>query len=342
MPRDYACEALDRSNEPAARGPGVPHLGTEFAVAHHRAAAPPCNETPLPVSYRTVASRLLFLCLLVGLIVPAARMAGAETLAERTLRDVAARERALFARAEREGDHLDEAFFAAEARSIASSYDVLIQKNPDFAAAHVAYGVFLGKIDMNKAAVAMLLRANKLDPNIALVKNQLAKHLAEDGRPLEALPYLTAAIDLEPRQPLYHFHLGQLLLAARDDFLAEGGGWTRAKIDNAMLEAFQRASDLAPGELALAFQHAKAFYELDPPRWEEALAAWEKIGQRTPAPATQQLTKLHRANILVKLDRIAEARALLDQVTDLQMVAEKQQVLDAIAAKTGGGSSAQK
>jgi tetratricopeptide (TPR) repeat protein len=287
------------------------------------------------MSKRSVPPRFSLVALAVCLVLTALPAAASETLAERTLRDVVAREKALFDRAEREGEHLDEAFFAAEARSIAASYDVLIQKNPALAAAHVAYGIFLGKIDMNKEAVAMLLRANKLDPDIALVKNQLAKHLAEDGRPLEALPYLTAAIDLEPRQPLYHFHLGQLLMAAREDLLlAPDGGWTRTAIDNAMMEAFQRASDLAPGELSLAFQHAKAYYEVEPPRWEEALAAWERLGQRTAAPAVQQLTKLHRANILVKLGRVAEARTLLDQVTDLQMVADKQQVLDAIAAKT--------
>jgi tetratricopeptide (TPR) repeat protein len=294
------------------------------------------NEMSPPVSNRPV---LLRLCLIFALLLPVAAPLTAQTaggtLTEKTLRDIVAREKALFARAEREGDHLDEAFFAAEARAIAASYDVLIQKSPDFAAAYVAYGVFLGKIDMSRAAVAMLLKANKLDPDIPLVKNQLAKHLAEDGKPLDALPYLTAAIELAPKEPLYHFHLGQLLREARADFIAEGG-WTPAAIDKAMLEAYQRAADLAPGELALAYQHAKAYYAIDPPRWEEALGVWEKIAARTTAPAAQQLTRLHRANILVRLGRTAEARALLDQVTDLDLVAEKQQVLDALAEAVSG------
>lgn len=291
------------------------------------------NETPPPVSNRTVILRLcLFLALLLPAAAPLAAQSSGGTMSEKALRDTVARDKALFERAAREGDDLDEAWFAGEARAIASSYDVLIQKNPDFAAAYVAYGMFLGKIDMNRAAVAMLLKANKLDPDLAVVKNQLAKHLAEDGKPLDALPYLTAAIELEPREPLYHFHLGKLLMEARADFVAQGG-WTAAAIDKSMLEAFQRAADLAPGELALAYQHAKAYYEIDPPRWEEALGVWEKIAARIAAPAAQQLTKLHRANILVQLDRESEARALLDQVTDLELVTEKQQVLDALAAR---------
>jgi tetratricopeptide (TPR) repeat protein len=287
------------------------------------------NDSRAPVSNAGVSHRFFALCaLLVVCVVPSF---GAETLAEKTLKEIVERQKRLFDQAEKEGDQLDEARFAAEAKALAGSYDVFIQKNPDFAPGYVAYGVFLGRIDMTKAAVAMLLKANKLDPNIPLVKNQLAKHLAEDGKPLEALPYLTSAIDLAPNEPLYHVHLGQLLLEAREDFLREGG-WTRAALDKSMLEAFQRAADLSPADLSLAYQHAKAYYEIEPPRWEEALAVWEKLGGRATTESLRQLVKLQRANILVKLDRSTEARALLDQVTDLKLTDEKQKVLDAITA----------
>lgn len=292
------------------------------------------------MSYCRVSHRLLALCALLAVcVVPSF---AAETLAEKSLKEIVERQKQLFERAEKEGDQLDEAWFAGEAKSVASSYDVFIQKSPDFTPGYVAYGLFLGKIDMTKAAVAMLLKANKLDPNIPLVKNQLAKHLAEDGKPLEALPYLTSAIDLAPNEPLYHFHLGQLLLAARDDFLHEGT-WTRASLDKAMLEAFQRAADLAPADLSLAYQHAKAYYEIDPPRWDEALAVWEKLGGRATTESMRQLIKLQRANVLVKLDRRDEARTLLDQVTDLKLTDEKQKLIDALAgAKVAPKSEAVK
>ncbi len=289
----------------------------------------PLNDSRRAVSNARVSHRFLALCVL--LIVCVVPSFAAETLAEKTLKEIVERQKQLFAQAEKEGDQLDEARFAAEAKALAGSYDVFIQKNPDFAPGYVAYGVFLGKIDMTKAAVAMLLKANKLDANIPLVKNQLAKHLAEDGKPLEALPYLTAAIDLAPNEPLYHYHLGQLLLEAREDFLREGG-WSRAALDKSMLEAFQRAADLSPADLSLAYQHAKAYYEIEPPRWDEALAVWEKLGGRATTESLRQLVKLQRANILAKLGRGAEARALLDQVTDLKLTDEKQKVIDAIAA----------
>ena len=259
--------------------------------------------------------------------------ARSSTLAERTLRDIVARDHELFAKAEKAGDQFDQAIFHGEAQAVASSYDVLIQKNPTYVPGLVAYGVFLGKIEMTKAAVAMLLKANQLDPNIALVKNQIAKYLAEDGRPVEALPYIISAIDLEPKEPLYHFHLGQLLLAGRDDFLTNGN-FTQAGLDKAMLEAFRRASELVPTDFPYAYQYAKAFYDIDPPRWEEALEVWQQLEMRPiTSTALRSLVRLQKANVLIKLGRTEEARELLEKVTDPKLAADKQTLLDQLAPK---------
>ena len=302
------------------------------------------NDSPHPVSHRPVKLRQLLPLLFVLCAVP--RLPAAEkpaakdqanersdTLAERTLREIVARDHELFDQAEKAGDQFDKGVFHGEAQSIASSYDVLVQKNPKFVPALVAYGVFLGKINMTKEAVAMLLTANKLEPDIALVKNQIAKYLAEDGKPLEALPYLISATDLEPREPLYHFHLGQLLLAARDDFLTNGN-FTQAGLDQAMLDAFRRASELIPNNFAYAYQYAKAFYEIEPPRWEEALGVWQELEMRPiTSTALRHLIRLQKANVLIKLGRLDEARTVLETVTDPKLAEDKQTLLDQLAPK---------
>jgi tetratricopeptide (TPR) repeat protein len=128
------------------------------------------------------------LCLL-----PAGMAVASETFAEKTLKDIAARQRHIFERAEAEGEHLDEAWLRGEIQSVINSYDVLIQKSPDFAAAHAAYGMLLGQVGMTREAVGMLLKANQLDGEIPVVKNEIARFLAEDGKLAEALPWLTAA-----------------------------------------------------------------------------------------------------------------------------------------------------
>ncbi|MBI3885212.1 MAG: hypothetical protein HY302_05725 [Opitutae bacterium] len=277
-----------------------------------------------PISFPRIC---LFAAVLAGLLAPGVR---AETLAEKTLKDVVQRQRDIFAKAEAEGDDLDEARLKGEVQSLVSSYDVLIQKNPEFAPAYVAYGLLLGRIGMTKEAVAILLKANKLDPDLAVVKNQIAKHLAEDGKPLEALPWIMAAIDLEPKEPLYHYQLGTLLHVAREDFL-RSGDFTRAALDRAMLQAFQRAADDAPGNMAYAYRHAEAYYDLQEPKWDEAFAAWQQLEHRASAGLERQTIQLHEAKVRFEQKRPGEARALLDGVTDLRLTAQKQKLLDEFA-----------
>ena len=258
--------------------------------------------------------------------------APAETLAEKTLKEIVVRQRDIFSRAEKEADQLDEAWLRGEVQSVINSYDILIQKNPDFAPGYVAYGMLLGKVGMTKAAVGIMLKANKLDAEIPLVKNELARFLAEDGRMVEALPWLMAAIDLEPKEPLYHYHLGKLLTEGRDEFIRTGQ-FTRAALDRAMFDAFQRAAELAPGNFAYAYRQAESYYDLETPRWDEALAAWKKLDEQVATPLEHQTLQLHEANVLLKQGKPAEARVLLDGVTEITLVKQKQTLLDQLAPK---------
>ena len=254
----------------------------------------------------------------------------AETMAERALVEIVERQHNIFERAQKEGDHLDQAWLRGELESVIKSYDVLIQKNPDYALAYGGYGMLLGKVGMTKEAVIMLLKANKLDPTLDEVKNQIAVHLAEDGKPVDALPWVTAAIDLEPKKALYHFHLGELLASGRSDFV-KTGQFDEAKLDQSMLDAFKRASELAAGDFPIAYRYAKAYYELGAPRWTEALALWEKLEQTAANDQQRQLVRLQRVNVLIKLGRQTDARPLLDTVTNMDLAAEKQTLLDELA-----------
>jgi len=275
---------------------------------------------------REILVRAVFLG---GLMALPATMVRAETLAEKSLMEITERQHDLFARAEKEGDQLDQAWFRGELESVLKSYDVLIQKNPEYALAYGGYGMFLGKVGMPKEAVIMLLKANKLDPNMHEVKNQIAVHLAEDGKPVDALPWVTAAIDLEPKKPLYHFHLGELLAAGRGDFIRTGE-FDDAKLDQAILDAFRQAAELAPKDFPLAYRYAKAFYDLATPRWAEALPVWEKVEELATTEPQRQLVRMQRANVLLKLARPVEAKLLLDSVTNPEFATEKQTLLDAL------------
>ena len=258
--------------------------------------------------------------------------AHAEMMAEKTLKEIVARQRNIFARAEKEGEHLDEAWLRGELQSVINSYDILIQKSPDFAPAYVTYGMLLGQVGMTREAVGILLKANKLDANIPLVKNQLAKHLAEDGKPVEALPWIMAAIDLEPKEPLYHYHLGLLLLEGREDFIRTGH-FTRPALDAAMLAAFQHAAEYAPDKFAYAYRHAEAYADLEKPQWDEALKLWAALEERAKPGIEQETIRLQAANVMLKLGQTDKARLLLAMVSEKVLLKQKQTLLDQMAAK---------
>ena len=253
-----------------------------------------------------------------------------ETMAEKTLKEIVARQRDILAKADKEGDQLDVARLRGELQSVINSYDVLIQKNPDFAPAYVTYGMLLGQVGMTREAVGILLKANKLEPNLPLVKNEIGRHLAEDGKLVEALPWIMAAIDLEPKEPLYHYHLGKLLTEGRDDFI-KTGQFTRPALDQAMLDAFRRAAELAPGDLSLSYRYAKAYFATEPPRTQEVLPVLDELESRATTPSMKQLVRLRRAEAFLKLGRRDEARTQLDGVTELQLAQEKQTLLDQLA-----------
>ena len=276
----------------------------------------------MPFLLRMISTALVLLL--------AAGSATAETLAEKNLKDIVARQRNILSRAEAEKDHLDEAWLRGELQSVINGYDVLIQKNPDFAAAYVAYGLLLGQVGMTREAVGILLKANKLDPDSPLVKNELARFLAEDGKVADALPWLMAAIKLEPAEPLYHYHLGTLLTEGRDDLIATGQ-FTRATLDQALLTAFARGAELAPDNFAYAYRHAEAYYDLEIPQWDEALKQWSALELRAKPGVEQQTIRLHAANVLFKLGRHEHARALLITVTEPVLQKQKQTLLDSPA-----------
>jgi tetratricopeptide (TPR) repeat protein len=184
-------------------------------------------------------------------------------------------------------------------------------KKPD---GYIAYSMLLGNplIDERRRAKALLLRANELDPNRAIVKNQLGKYIAEDGEPLLALPYFLAAAELEPEEALYHYQIGQLLGGARSDFLTSGE-WTIESIDEAMQNAFAEAVRLNPDSLPYAYRYAESYYDLENPPWDEAMAAWQQLEERVTSPVEQQMMRLHQANVLLFQGKLDEAEAMLQE-----------------------------
>lgn len=241
------------------------------------------------------------------------------------LKEIVDAQKRLFAKAEAAGEEADQDELRSQLQQLAQRYDALLAEHKDFAAAYVAYGLMLGKAGMRKESVAMLLRANQLDKDLPVVKNQLGNYLAEEGKPLEAINYYLAAIKLEPAEPLYHYQLGLLLTEASDEFLASGK-WTRAALDETRHEAFERAMNLAPDDWRYAYQYGLSFYDLATGEWEAALQFWQAFEKKLRPGVEQQVCRLHQAKVLHELRRTDEARTLLASVSEPALAKQKNKV----------------
>lgn len=263
---------------------------------------------------------------------PPARAAEGETLPERKLKTIAERQRQIFSDAERQGDNANLGNVQQQLQQISHEYELLLRENPKFAAGYVAYGMMLRKVDMRKEAKGMFMKADQLDPNIPLVKNQLGNVMAEEGRPREAAAFFLKAIELEPKEPLYHYQLGTLLSEGRDTFL-KSGEWTRPTLDSAMMEAFRRAKELAPDRFEFAYRQAEAYYDVEKPDWDAALKAWTALEEKAETAIERQTMRLHAANILLKQGKPEHARLLLATVDEKDLQGQKQKLLDQLAPK---------
>jgi tetratricopeptide (TPR) repeat protein len=275
----------------------------------------------------------LLLLLALTLAGGALRAAEGESLADRTLKQLVDQQKALLAEEARKSPDFDADNFQSQMQRVCQGYEVLLKENPKYAVGFASYGYLLGKIGQRKASIAILLKANQLDPEMPLVKNQIGNFLAEEGRPIEALPYYLSAIKLDPKEPLYHYQLGTLLYVARDDFL-KSGEWSADGLNHSMHKAFKEAADLAPDRLEFTYRYAESFYDLATPDWDGALKAWNALEARAPSELERQTMRLHVINVLLKQDKVDQARALLDGVTEPALLAQKQKLVAQLPARS--------
>ncbi|MGH8018857.1 MAG: tetratricopeptide repeat protein [Opitutaceae bacterium] len=250
-----------------------------------------------------------------------------ETMAWRELRLAAGREREIWERVRAASDDdLARKRAEAEFRDVITAYENVIRAAPEMAEAYAAYGLLLGRTGNRAESTAALLKANKLDPNIPMVKNQLGNILAEDGNYNQAMAYYLSAIELNNDEPLYHYQLGSLLHAYRDFFL-DDKTFDRATLDGKMQAAFRRAAELAPDNWPYIYRYAESFYDLETPDWQAALAEWRKLEEKAPEGLGKQTIRLHLAKVLIEMGNRAEATGLIATITEPALAEQKQTVV---------------
>ena len=209
------------------------------------------------------------------------------------------------------------------------SYRSYLLDQPSDVSAYILYGKLLRRVGENEQAFKAFLKADEIDPKIAVVKQQIGNHLAENGKCKTALSFYLQAVDLAPDIPIYHFSLGQLMHEFRSEFI-KSGIFTRDALEREMLKAFGQAVELEPDNFDYQMRLGESYYDLVSPDWKSALIHWNSLRQSATTLLQKEILDLHSARALGRLGRIDEAKALLVQVHTAALQGSKKQVIDEI------------
>ena len=203
-------------------------------------------------------------------------------------------------------------------QEVAAEYHGIIVRNPEDLDARLLYAKLLSRYGDRETAWEHFLVAAKLAEKeglqIAVIHQELSTYYAEEGDHTRAIAYALNAIDIEPAVAAYHFGLGQVLAGFKPEFTADGI-YSSARIDEMMLRAFATARDLDPANLDLQFRYGEAFYDVEYPDWESALAHWQSLADQPGlSPFQPDAIRLQQARCLLGLGRTDEARQLAQSV----------------------------
>lgn len=273
----------------------------------------------------------VFLLYVFSVVFPFQLQAETVSIAEQELQRIVKQQESLFQDIQVHQDGADQVDFERRMHDLLLSYELFITENPGNVYAYILYGKVLLKVDDEGRAYEAFMKADQLDPNLAVVKQQLGNFLAERGEYAAALAHFLMAIDLEPEMPIYHYQLGELLYAYRNIFIKKKV-FDPAFLDKQMLEAFKRAAELAPHERDLKMRFAEAYYDVDSPDWGHALDLWNELLQTASCQKEEEVIRMHKARILMELHRPEEARAELNKIYSPSLEGQRRELLNYLIA----------
>ncbi|MCC5790562.1 MAG: hypothetical protein JJT75_13085 [Opitutales bacterium] len=210
-------------------------------------------------------------------------------------------------------------------QKLADEYDEFVAEHPDYVPGLVAYGLFLDRLGYHEEAAGYFVEANRRDPNIPMVKNQLGNYTRSREDFKTALGYYLAASELDPSQPLYHFQVGHLLLEQREHFENQDLLETK-ELEGQMMAALRKAWALDPSEPQYGYHLGLAYNDLQDPAWNEALAHWEEMESQVIEEFDRQLMRLHQARVLVHLTKYEQAQDILETITEENLLHHRDRV----------------
>jgi tetratricopeptide (TPR) repeat protein len=198
---------------------------------------------------------------------------------------------------------------------VRNKYKDFLQRYPNFARGHLAYGTFLNDINEEGLAGSEFKIATQLDPKNPAAWDNLANYYGEHGPTTNAFASFAKAIELDPNESVYYQNLALVVYLYRKDAMAFYHINDQQVFDKA-LALYQKAIRLDPDNFPLATDYAESYYGIRPLRTNDALAAWTNALQTAHNEAEREGVYIHLARIKIATGRFDEARAHLAAVTN--------------------------
>ena len=252
----------------------------------------------------------------------------ATTVAVQRLGQIVEREQLFLRNSSLSNKPLSEQELTRRAQQILSAYESYLEDNPRDVNGLILYGKFLRRMGQPRHATGLFLEADKIDPRLAVVKQNIANYLVEEGRLADALPFLLKAVELEPKEPVYHHQLGTFLFLFKEDLLSLGIASEQTN-DRSMHEAFRSASKLAPGNFEYKLRYAQSFFDISDPDWDKALGVWQDLrNQARDHPVSElEYLALGEARAMTQLGRGKEAVTILKTITSPSLRATRESLI---------------
>ncbi len=250
------------------------------------------------------------------------------TVAAQRLGQIVEREQLFLTNSSSPNKPLSEQELTRRAQQILSAYESYLEDNPRDVNGLILYGKFLRRMGQPRHATGLFLEADKIDPRLAVVKQNIANYLVEEGRLADALPFLLKAVELEPKEPVYHHQLGTFLFLFKEDLLSLGIASAQTN-DRSMHEAFRSASKLAPGNFEYKLRYAQSFFDISDPDWDKALGVWQDLrNQARDRPVSErEYLALGEARTMTQLGRGKEAVTILKTITSPSLRATRESLI---------------
>ena len=213
-----------------------------------------------------------------------------------------------------------------QAQEIVTNYENFFIENPNDIHGLILFGKFLRKIGHQEEAFPHFLKADELDPNLAVVKQEIGNFLVENGEVSDAFPFYLMATRLGTEEPFYHHNLGTFIFEFKDKLVEFHD---LEKLGILMHESFKKAATLAPNNFDFHLRFAQSFFDFNHSSQNEALAIWDSLltefGERTESE--QEYIRFMRAKILLQAGEKGKAIKLLRSVNSSLFLEEKDALL---------------